>query len=103
VLPSAENNWGQIRSGTTVFDQTGAKIGTVDVVDQQSKYLVVCKGLIFHKDVYVPMATIESVAEDGVFLSVTKQTLDDDRFSVPPASLADDSGLRNGSGNTKLP
>lgn len=102
-MPSAENTWGQIHSGTTVFDQAGAKIGTVDVVDQQSKYLLVRKGLIFHKDVYVPMGTVESVAEDGIFLSIPKQMLDDDRFSVPPTSGADDIGLKRGPDDVKMP
>jgi hypothetical protein len=44
------------------------------------------KGVLFTKDFYVPMDTVDAVAEDGVTLRLTKEDLADDRYSTPSSA-----------------
>ena len=66
----------KIQIGFEAVDRNGDKIGTVD--DVASDYFIVRKGLIFTKDVYVPMSAVDSVdADDGyVRLNVDKDQID---------------------------
>ena len=55
----------EIRRGWGVHDASGDKIG--DVAELGSNYLLVQKGLLFIKDIYVPTSEIRStdVAREG--------------------------------------
>lgn len=74
----------QITDGMTVHGMDGDKLGTVRNYDPQVDYLDVQKGWLFHKDFYVPTTAVSAVDRDGVTLRLTKQDLEDDRYSSPP-------------------
>jgi hypothetical protein len=78
-------NW-QIADGMTVYATDGTKLGTVRNYDPQAGYIDVHKGVLFTKDFYVPMDGVDAVAEDGVTLRLTKEDLDDDRYSTPSSA-----------------
>jgi hypothetical protein len=71
-----------IELGTTVYGSDGEKVG--DVAEIQSDYIVIEKGFIFTKDLYIPVATIASQDADGVRLSITKDEVENRDWSTPP-------------------
>jgi hypothetical protein len=42
------------------------------------------KGWLFTKDVYVSLAAVVSVAEDGITLNLSKDELEHERYTTPP-------------------
>jgi uncharacterized protein (TIGR02271 family) len=78
----------QIQPGWEVIDGLGEKIG--DVHEVQSDYVLVTKGLIFVKDLYIPLDAIEKVnpAEQTVVLNVHKSAIDEMAWSQAPATGA---------------
>jgi hypothetical protein len=87
MVPNANTqnplHW-QIADGMTVYGSDGEKLGTVRHFDPQAEYLDVQRGWLFHKDFFVPLSEVTSTDEDGITLRLTKQQLDDDRFTSPP-------------------
>jgi uncharacterized protein YrrD len=73
-----------VTPGTDVYDASGDKIGTVQEYNPQANCVVVKKGMIFTKDLYIPLNAIDSRASDGLYLNLTKDQLKDDRYSNPP-------------------
>lgn len=80
-------NW-NIADGMTVYSTDGEKVGTVRNYDPQAGYLDVQKGWLFKKDFYVPQAQVDAVTPDGVTLKLTKDELENDRYSSPPVPTA---------------
>ena len=76
----------QIQPGWQVIDGLGEKIG--DVYEVQSDYVLVTKGLIFVKDLYIPLDAIEKVdaADQTVVLNVHKSAIDETAWSQAPAA-----------------
>jgi uncharacterized protein (TIGR02271 family) len=74
----------QIQPGWAVMDRLGEKIG--DVHDVQSDYVLVTKGLIFVKDLYIPISAIEKVnpTDNTVVLNVHKSGIDETAWSQAP-------------------
>jgi hypothetical protein len=70
----------------TVYATDGSKLGTVRNYDPQAGYLDVHKGVLFTKDFYVPMSDVDTVAEDGITLRLTKDDLQGDRYATPPVA-----------------
>lgn len=60
--------------GTHAYSRDGEKIG--DIVEVQSNYFVIEKGIIFTSDLYIPMSAVTSRDEDGVRLSLTKDDIE---------------------------
>jgi hypothetical protein len=83
IFPSAIN-W-HIADGMTVYSTDGEKVGTVRNYDPSADYLDVQKGFLFKKDFYVPLSSISAVDEDFVTLKLTKDALEDEHYSLPPA------------------
>lgn len=86
----------QFAEGTTVYDAAGEKIGTVSEHNVQGGYLVLHKGWLFPKDVYVPLDTVQRNDADGVYLTLFKQDITDNpQYDHPPiggSEVVDDSG-----------
>jgi uncharacterized protein (TIGR02271 family) len=76
----------QIPLGATVYDAAGDKVGTVAEYDLQAGYLLVEKGWLFHKDIYVPTSAISRIDENGVYLQLYKDDLQGDRYASPPTA-----------------
>ena len=75
----------QFVAGATVYDTTGAKVGTLRAYNPQGGYLVVAKGWLFSKDLYIPLAAFQGTdAAGAVHLGLRKDDLQDDRYAVPP-------------------
>jgi len=60
----------EIQAGWNVYGSDDAKVG--DVAEVGPNYLLVQKGWLFTRDIYVPMSAIASVQEDNIRLNVTK-------------------------------
>lgn len=77
-----------IELGTTVYASDGQKIG--DVAEIQPQWIVIEKGFIFTKDLYIPMSTIDGEHEGGVRLNMTKAEVENTDWSSPPVMTRDD-------------
>jgi uncharacterized protein (TIGR02271 family) len=80
------NDTSQIQPGWEVIDDLGEKIG--DVQDVQSDYVLITKGLIFPKDLYIPRDAIQRVdqSEERVILNVRKGGIDETQWSEAPVA-----------------
>jgi uncharacterized protein (TIGR02271 family) len=68
-----------LQIGTHAYSSDGEKIG--DVVEVQSNYFVIEKGIIFTSDLYIPMSAVASRDDDGVRLSMTKDEIENGDWS----------------------
>lgn len=86
--PDMQNNLAgrMIAEGTTVYDAGGDKVGTVSEHNTQGGYLVLHKGWLFPKDVYVPLNAIGRADADGVYLNMYKDDLKNQNWDMPPAT-----------------
>ena len=87
-----QSNTTQIQPGWDVIGSDDQKIG--EVTEVGSNYVVLTKGLIFPKDLYVPLNTISSVDADAscVYLNVAKDDVDSMGWDQIPA----DDGVATG-------
>ncbi len=74
----------QVQTGWDVYGTDGDKLGTVDEVGPN--YVLVKKGLIFRKDVYVPVTAIASAGDGRVTLAMTKDVASEQDWDQPPAT-----------------
>ena len=77
-----------VTPGTDVYDATGDKLGTVQEYNPQANCIVVQKGIIFTKDLYIPLNAIDSRDSNGIYLNLTKDQLKGDRYASPPTYSA---------------
>ncbi len=72
--------------GTLVFGSDGEEIG--EITDVQPGYFQVKKGLIFRKEVYLPLTAITgtALAGDGVTIDLTKDEIENGDWSTPPVT-----------------
>jgi stress response protein YsnF len=63
-------NFHQIQAGWNVYGSDDGKVG--DVAEVASNYILVQKGWLFPRDIYVPFSAIASVEDDSIYLFVTK-------------------------------
>src|SRR5215471_8023937 len=82
-LPNDQGN-APIVSGTPVYDAAGDKIGDVVEHDPQSGQLILHKGWLFPRDVYVPTSAIQGMTTDGIYLSVTKDQVQSQHWESAP-------------------
>jgi hypothetical protein len=71
-------------AGTTVFDNSGEKVGAVGEQLPLGDYLVVEKGWLFVHELYVPYSLVKSQDESGIYLGISKEELKEDRWKTPP-------------------
>jgi len=78
----------EIAAGWAVYDTNNDKIG--DVAEVGANYLLVQKGLIFIKDVYVPMSAITQTdaANGTVYVNTTKDAVESMGWDTPPTNDA---------------
>ena len=72
----------EIDNGWDVVTSDGEKLG--DVEEVHPHYLVVGKGLIFHSERYVPVSTITDVADNKVYINVSKAEVDRQGWDTIP-------------------
>jgi uncharacterized protein (TIGR02271 family) len=89
-------------TGATIYDSTGAKIGTLSDLGVQNGYLVVKHGMLMPKEAYVPVNLIQEARADGIYLSLAKDELNGyDQGGVPGS--APNSVAAQGGGNAWVP
>ncbi len=71
-----------ISNGWDVYGSDGDKIGDVNEVG--SNYVLVTKGFLFTKDVYIPTAAITGIEQDRVYVNFTKDQVDTLGYDQPP-------------------
>ena len=77
----------RIERGWDVYGADGDKIG--DVGEITPGYLMVSKGFLFPRERYIPASAIARVAQDRVYLHLTKAELDAARWDNPPPADLD--------------
>jgi uncharacterized protein (TIGR02271 family) len=85
----------EIVPGTPVYDIDGSKVGDVTRHDVQGGYLEVKKGLIFTRDVYIPLSAIGQRTTDGIYLNMTKDELRNQNWDTQPLNTGMASRERN--------
>lgn len=63
-----------IELGTTVYDAHGAKLGSVGDINGDT--LVIKHGLLFVKELTVPLDRVRQASPDGVYLNITKDQVE---------------------------
>jgi len=84
---SRDDMGGQFTEGMTVFDADGDKIGKIFEVDPEQRYITVQKGFLFPKDIYIPVDKVEHNNAEGVYVTLSKQDLEDERYHTIPAPV----------------
>lgn len=74
----------QIMEGAPVYDVNGDKVGEVSDRGLQRHALIVHKGIVFPKDLYIPLSAIRGRNADGVYLSVAKDDINSHNWDQPP-------------------
>jgi uncharacterized protein (TIGR02271 family) len=90
-----------IQAGWGAYDQNGERIGDIEEVGRD--YVLVTKGLIFVKDIYIPTSAISEVdAETGaVHVNVDKDGIEDMGWDAPPSGMSGmDAGADDAYGDT---
>lgn len=89
---SNRTDW-PIAAGMIVYDRDGEKLGTIRNYDPQLENLDIQRGWLFHTDFYVPLNAVQAILRDGITLRLSRQDLDDARYTAPPtASIVAEEG-----------
>jgi len=80
----------QIQHGWDVYGSDGDKIG--DVSDVGPNYVMVTKGFLFTKDIYIPISAITGIENDRVYLNIAKDQVDSMGWDQAPTG---DTGYDN--------
>jgi len=83
----------QFVEGMSVFDSAGEKVGTLFENDAQAGYIVVQKGWLFPKDLYVPTSAIQRSDADGVYLNLHKDDLSGQQYEQAPTGGSMSAGM----------
>jgi uncharacterized protein (TIGR02271 family) len=77
---------GQIGAGHDVYDSDGEKIGSVAAgdADPAAQYFIVEKGFLFPTELYVPFSAISRIDGDDIWLSMTKNEIEGQRWDTMP-------------------
>jgi Uncharacterized protein conserved in bacteria (DUF2171) len=72
--------------GTLVFGSDGEEIG--EVTEVQPGYMKLKKGILFRKELYIPLTAITGTAlgGDGVTINLTKEEIENGDWSSPPVT-----------------
>ncbi len=80
---TSQNNQ-QFAEGMTVYDVENSKVGTIYENDADQGYIVVQKGFLFPKDIYIPVNAIQNANQDGIYLSLHKNDLNGEQYGQAP-------------------
>lgn len=77
---------GQIQPGMAIIDVYGHRVGHVSDEGVQGQYVVMHKGLIWSRDVFIPLGTVRAVDEEGIHLALTRKEVEDLASANPPGA-----------------
>ncbi|HVC33786.1 MAG TPA: DUF2171 domain-containing protein [Chloroflexota bacterium] len=75
-----------VEPGWAICGSDGKQVGKVDEVGQN--YLLMKKGFLFPKDVYIPFSAVERVQPNQVVLNVPDDQVAKEHWEHPPAALS---------------
>ena len=81
-----------ITPGTDVYDVNGDKIGSVQQYNPEANCILVQKGMLFKKDLYIPTNDVQRTGTDGIYLDLSKDDLKDDRYASMPTGTTGTTG-----------
>jgi hypothetical protein len=64
-----------IHEGTSVFDSDEKDLGTVQAYDGSTGYMRIQKGLLFPKDIFLPVTTVSFLDDRGIHLAEQKEAI----------------------------
>lgn len=76
----------QFSEGTPVYDVNGEQVGTVSKYSPLENMLVLQKGTLFQRDIQVPLSAVQRSDARGIYLGVTRDELQHDRYAAPSAT-----------------
>jgi len=76
----------QIQHGWDVYGNDGDKIG--DVSEVGPNYVLVTKGFLFTKDIYIPTTAVTGIEQGRVYLNIAKDQIDSMGWDAPPSDDA---------------
>jgi uncharacterized protein (TIGR02271 family) len=76
----------RIQPGWAVYGRDGAKIGEVTALG--ANYVLVSKGLLFPRDIYIPSSAIAAIRADAIELNVSKDQINSLGWDRPPTEEA---------------
>ena len=82
----------QFTEGTPVFDLNGEQVGIVSKHGLAGTMLILHKGIFFHRDIQVPLSTVQRSDPHGIYLSVSKDELQHERYAAPLATTESGEG-----------
>src|SRR4051812_31889171 len=84
-----------IQPGWDVYTRDEEHVGSIAEVG--NNYLLVEKGLLFPKDIYVPLSAVTRASDERVILNITKPQVDSQAWDQPPSGDAYGTGSTMGS------
>jgi hypothetical protein len=84
IPPNSTNQ--QFGEGTSVYDVNGEQVGTVGKHDLVGNVLILYKGTSFHRDIQVPLSTVQRSDARGIYLSISKDELQQEGYTAPPTT-----------------
>jgi hypothetical protein len=98
-IPEMSSNMiGQIAEGTPVYEADGECVGHVSKHIMEGNNLILHKGLIFPKDLSIPLSAVRSSDSTGVHLGITKDDLKHERYAASPVTEEPASAVETGQG-----
>jgi hypothetical protein len=82
----------QFSEGTPVYDVNGEQVGTVSKHSLEENTLLVSKGIFFHRDIQVPLSTVQRSDPKGIYLNISKDELQHERYAAPRTMAESDTG-----------
>lgn len=70
--------------GAPVFASTGEQVGVVDIPPVQGGHLALVQGALFIQVRYLPLSLIRRQDASGVYLTLSKAQVQEDRWKRPP-------------------
>ena len=75
-----------VEPGWAILGSDGRQIGKVDEVGPN--YLLMKKGFLFPRELYIPFSAVERVLPGVISLAVTSEQIDQEHWERPPAATA---------------
>ena len=76
----------QFSEGTSVYDVNGEQVGTVSKHDLTGNTLLLHNDTYLNRDIQVPLSSVQRSNANGIYLGVSKDELQHERYTAPTAT-----------------
>jgi hypothetical protein len=94
----SSNMIGQIAEGIPVYEANGERVGHVSKHIMEGNNLILHTGLIFPKDLSIPLSAVRSSDSTGMHLAITKDDLKHERYAASLVTEEPASAVETGQG-----